>query len=152
MGQEDSWEKLAVTGESDWREERYRQAEVALGRASDLALAALDLSLLPRYSTGYPLPTSLKDPAEGLDIKWLSRLARVLALLGSCRHHIGEISSAETAFQRSMVVLVYLIERRVSDSVGEIDAFADLLRQCGRADLAQAVSERMTAKVLEILG
>jgi hypothetical protein len=156
VSQKDSWEELAVAGDSDWREERYQQAVTTLGRASDLALAKVDLSLLSeyprRYRHRYNLPPKLKDPAEEFDTRWLSRLARVLILLGGCRHHIGESGSAETAFQRSLVVINYLIEQRLSEILGEIEAFADLLRRCGRTDLADAIIDHMGAKVLETLG
>lgn len=177
MSHEKMWDELASAGESEWREERYRQAIPLLCHACDIALPELGSPVLSktseeplsdvveRFSVLFPKPEGPlarldrlarlekpENPVAEIDTKRFSGLARTLAILGSCRDQVGETDAAERAFRLSEALVVCLIERRASEIVGEIDAIADLLRQCGRADLDQAVRQRMGDKVLELLG
>ena len=162
MGHEVSWENLAITGESYWREEHYQQAEIALSRASDLALAELDFEALRRFSEhpsfrldGPPslLPPRMTDPATQFDTERLAKLAHALILLGCCRQHIGDPNASETAFQHCAVILFYLIERRLSlESIGAVTTFSNLLHSCGREQLAQGISSRFAERATAWFG
>ena len=162
MSQEVSWENLAITGESYWREEHYQQAEIALSRASDLALAELDFEALRRFSEHSSfrfdsprsfLPPRQTDPVAQFDTEWLVQLARAFILLGCCRQHIGEPDASETAFQHCAVILFYLIERRLSlESIGAVTTFSNLLHSCGREQLAQGISSRFAERATAWFG